>query len=260
MDNFKLGFRNRMQYAAMIGLFDVGPRLALWRWMTAGLWKSWITWDIEFWRRIVPTVLVSASTCWLSVPFETARAAYYADRTYPKELQKGYTSIANALYRIPKEEGPHYLFKAAVPICARNYVAFSFLMYLFDFAYDKVRVFEEGMDSPRFLGKFAAASFATGWACFASMPWDVTVRRLVEFTPQIDGKNAFDGNYRKALSYLWYYKQMGQYFVGFNAYFWKNAPGMFMTLWLADNLGLFTWYRHNYMNRQGSNTTETNYK
>lgn len=43
MQNFKLAIGNRMQYAAMIGLFDLGPRLALWRQFNAGLWKSWGT-------------------------------------------------------------------------------------------------------------------------------------------------------------------------------------------------------------------------
>jgi hypothetical protein len=37
--------------------------------------------------------------------------AYYADKTFPKELQKGYKSYFNALVRIPFEEGPYYLFK-----------------------------------------------------------------------------------------------------------------------------------------------------
>jgi solute carrier family 25 oxoglutarate transporter 11 len=183
--------------------------------------------DVEFWRRIVPTVAASALTCWMSVPFEVARAAYYADRTYPKELQKGYSSIANALLRIPKEEGVNYLFKSAVPIMARNYVAFSFLTYLYDFSYDKLRVLEIAGEHPSGLLKFSAAGFATFWACFASMPWDVTVRRLVEFTPKIDGKNIFDGNYRKAFSYLWYYKIMAQYYHGFSTFFWRQAPGMF---------------------------------
>ena len=52
----------------------------------------------------------------LTVPFENARRAYYADRTWPLELRKGYTSPINALLRIPFEEGPYFLFKNGLPL------------------------------------------------------------------------------------------------------------------------------------------------
>lgn len=57
-------------------------------------------------------------TCWLTIPFENARRAYYADKTWPVELRKGYTSPTNALFRIPIEEGPYFLFKNGFPIFA----------------------------------------------------------------------------------------------------------------------------------------------
>lgn len=57
-----------------------------------------------------------APTCATSIPFENAKRAYYADRTWPKELRRGYTSPLNALIRIPFEEGPAYLFKGGFPI------------------------------------------------------------------------------------------------------------------------------------------------
>ena len=57
-------------------------------------------------------------TCFLSVPFENARRAYYADRSWPLELRKGYSSPFNALYRIPFEEGPYFLFKNGLPLIA----------------------------------------------------------------------------------------------------------------------------------------------
>ncbi len=54
-------------------------------------------------------------TAALTVPFENARRAYFADKTWPLELRKGYTSPTNALLRIPFEEGPYYLFKGGLP-------------------------------------------------------------------------------------------------------------------------------------------------
>lgn len=95
---------------------------------------------------ITPTVLSAAATCWLSVPIETAKAAYYADRTYPEHLKKGYKSIVDTLIRIPKEEGFYYLWKGAAPIMARNYTMFSGAVYLYDFLRDWFFVYQEGND------------------------------------------------------------------------------------------------------------------
>jgi solute carrier family 25 oxoglutarate transporter 11 len=47
--------------------------------------------------------MATVPTMYLTVPFENARRAYYADKTWPLELRKGYTSPINALLRIPFE-------------------------------------------------------------------------------------------------------------------------------------------------------------
>jgi solute carrier family 25 (mitochondrial oxoglutarate transporter), member 11 len=39
-------------------------------------------------RKIPTTVLAALISAPVSVPFELARIAYYADKTYPKELQR----------------------------------------------------------------------------------------------------------------------------------------------------------------------------
>jgi len=66
-------------------------------------------------------MLTAALSAPLSVPFEIAKMAYYGDKTFPKELQKGYKSYFNALIRIPFEEGPYFLFKNSFPLYARNF-------------------------------------------------------------------------------------------------------------------------------------------
>jgi len=55
-------------------------------------------------------------TCALTVPFENASRAYYADKTWPHELRRNYTSPTNALCRIPFEEGPWQIFRGGFPI------------------------------------------------------------------------------------------------------------------------------------------------
>jgi solute carrier family 25 (mitochondrial oxoglutarate transporter), member 11 len=150
MDNFRLGIKNRLQYALMIGGIDISSRLAFYRYLTGGLYSSFGTVDVQAWRKFMPTCLAAACTCWISVPFEVARKAYYADRTFPADLQKGYTSIFAALRRIPFEEGPYYFFRNSFPIMVKNYFQTSVLFLLFEFIQDKLSPIFRNGDCPRF--------------------------------------------------------------------------------------------------------------
>lgn len=78
--------------------------------------------EFNFIRKILPGIFVSALTAPLSVPFEIARMTYYADKTYPKHLQKGYKSFFNTLFRIPFEEGPYWFYKNSFPFLFRNFM------------------------------------------------------------------------------------------------------------------------------------------
>jgi len=75
--------------------------------------------------------------CWTGVPFENARRAYYADKTWPIELRKGYTSPINALLRTPFEEGPYYLFKGSFPLVANAWVFWTAYFTIYSFVKNK---------------------------------------------------------------------------------------------------------------------------
>ena len=83
-----------------------------------GLWGSV---EHHYMRKIPGVALISALTAPIGIPLEMARMAYYADKTFPTELQKGYTSYWNALKRIPMEEGPYFLYKNSFPLFIRNF-------------------------------------------------------------------------------------------------------------------------------------------
>ena len=76
-------------------------------------------------------------TAYLTVPFENARRAYFADKTWPLELRKGYSSPINALFRIPFEEGPYYLFKGGFPIAMSQWVFWTSYFTLYSWAKNK---------------------------------------------------------------------------------------------------------------------------
>ena len=47
-------------------------------------------------------------------------------------------------------------------------------------------------------------TFASYFGCVFSYPFGEMSKIAVDFWPKVDGKQQFDGNYRKAMVWLWY--------------------------------------------------------
>ena len=128
----------------------------------------------QFMRKIPGSILAAIITAPIGVPFEMALKAYYADKTFPKELRRNYSSYMNALRRIPFEEGPYYLFKNTFPIYFRNFIQTLTLFYSFDFLKDKVSWAWRVGDMSYVPCRFVIAGFSAYLACVFSYPWAVT--------------------------------------------------------------------------------------
>lgn len=137
MDNYRLALKNRWQYAFAMGTFSTAPTYAFFRWINGGWERPFGGFEYNILRKIPGAIVTAAVTAPLSVPFEIARMTFYADKTFPKELQRGYTSYFNALRRIPFEEGPYWLFKNSFPIYFRNFLSTLTMFYTYDFLKDK---------------------------------------------------------------------------------------------------------------------------
>jgi len=93
-----------------------------------------------------------------------------------------------------------------------------------------------------------------------SFPFYHMTREMVEFWPKENGVCRFGGNYRKAAVWLWYFEFGSNVFPGFfTNHFYKTFPQMFLTLWIADTMGMFTYWNHDYMIGAGSNTYEESF-
>lgn len=203
---------------------------------------------------------MAALTAPFSVPFEMARMTYYADKTFPKELQRGYKSYFNALFRIPFEEGPYWLFKNSLPIIVKNFFQTFTLFYTFDFIRDKFSWIWRVGEVPYTPTSIAMMTFSSWLACVFSYPWAVTAREMVDFWPKPNGVCQFDNNYRKAMVWIYYHEWSSNYFAGFfKNYFWKQFPWMFTTLFLADKLGMFTYQSIDIWSGQGNNSWEDSF-
>jgi len=256
-----LGIKNRMQYAVLLGSTDLASRYAIYRQINGGWYRTFGSFEVNYFRKITPTILTAALTSWISVPFEFARMAYYGDKTFPPELQKGYKSYLNALRRIPFEQGPYYLFKNAFPFMIRNFAQTLTLFFTYDWMKDKLGgITYRISDFPYGLVKFFNIAFSTYLACVFSYPWGVMAKEMVDFWPKENGVCRFDGNYRKAAVWLWYHDLGSNYFPGlFNNYFWRQGPLLAMSLWMADSMGMFTYWSHDYMWGSGTNSWEDSF-
>ena len=121
----------------------------------------------------------------LIVPFENARRAYYADKTWPLELRRNYTSPTQALLRIPFEEGPSYLFRGGFPLAMNQFLfwttfgtlytfcknKFFFFWVYHDFSYEYCKLVNMisayfGINPPGFVASVVAFAFGLAAASF----------------------------------------------------------------------------------------------
>ena len=86
MENFKRMLKSRSQYALAIGSTDIAARIAIFRFLNNGWQKPFGSFEFLFMRKIPTTMLAAILTAPISIPFELTRMAYYADKTFPKDL------------------------------------------------------------------------------------------------------------------------------------------------------------------------------
>jgi len=197
----------------------------------------------------------------LAHPFEVCKAAYVADATFPKELQKGYTSYLDALRRIPMEEGPTYLTRGILNTWLRNSLQTMFFFYWFDFFKDTFWPLQiaGGYSNEQIKGPALVA--AATIACAVSYPLGVMSKFYAEFTPlKKDGSHPFQWIYRVAMIDLWYQHNLTALFPGFSRhYYWRTMPWMVASGWIADDLGLFSKWKNSYLDVSGNNSMEDMY-
>jgi solute carrier family 25 oxoglutarate transporter 11 len=160
LENYVKGWSSRMQYAFAVGSFDIAAKVALYRQFNSGWQNNFGGVDYGFHRKIPTTAVAAALASPLAVAVEMAKNAYYADKTFPKHLQKGYTGYFNALARIPFEEGPYYLFKNSWPLFAKHFMSVFTPFLTFDWTIDKFSIMWRISEVPRYALAAVAAAFS----------------------------------------------------------------------------------------------------
>ena len=221
---------------------DTGPKLAAWQLSYGGTNSPADYADANSFKHLVCAVMAVTPTCWTGVPFEIARRAYFADKTWPIELRKGYTSPTNALIRIPFEEGPSYLFKGGFPIvaCAWTFWTTHFMLYSWmknkffflwlynDFSYNYIK---SGMIGLSFF-----------MSSFIAYPLYFT-REMIDLWPKERGGHCtWNNSYRQCAKFM--FENMDMFYYNFLAGWssWVRRYGLAYIIgtWYADNLGMFS--------------------
>lgn len=242
LPNFWKDCAKKMAFGFVHFTGDTGVKMAAWRYVWGGTSSPVEFADWNAFKTLLCAQIAFIPTCWTAVPFEMASRAYYADKTWPIELRRGYTSPLNALLRIPFEEGPSYLFKGGLPIMGRDYVFYSFFCGTYIFLKNKFFFFwvyhDFSYNYIKGMNMFLSWAFAWG----AAYPFHYA-RELVDLWPKERGGHCtWNNSYSQALK--WMGENVDILYTNFFPNFWvymvrKGFPIMGM-MWALDNAGFFT--------------------
>lgn len=221
---------------------DTAIKLAAWQYVFGGTWSPQEFADSNSFKPMVCSALAFLPTAWLTVPFENARRAYYADKTWPIELRRNYTSPTQALFRIPVEEGPSYLFKGGFPIIMNQAMFWMVYVNLYIFLKNKFFLMWVYNDLSYDWVKACYMGFSFGVASFVAYPAYMT-REMVDLWPkERGGFCTWNNNYRQCFRWMMVNMDMQFYnfFRGYSVWIQRYGAPYFLALWMADTLGMMS--------------------
>lgn len=127
----------RVAFGLVAGAGDTAIKLAAWQYTYGGTTSPQEFADSNSFKHLLCALNAFVPTCFTGIPFENARRAYYADKSWPLELRRGYTSPLNALLRIPFEESIGYLFKGGFPIWSSSLIFWTTFCAYYSWAKNK---------------------------------------------------------------------------------------------------------------------------
>ncbi len=224
LDSFRAGLNSRMQIGVATGALSIAPQIALTRQFNSGWSCNFGGFEYSYYRKLPTFFAAMAVSSPFGVAVDMATRAYYADKTFPRELQKGYKSFLDCFKRIPFEEGPYYLFKNSFPLFVKHSFGPFTAFFCYDWLIDKASVLWRATTFPVLPLSLLCAAFGTYMGAVFTYPFAQAVREMVDIWPK-KGGDAFGGNYRKASIYMWFHQTLLSYYPGmFKNYFWHIAP------------------------------------
>lgn len=242
MPQFWSELGKKITYGTVTAGGDTALKLAMFQHIYGGTWSPQEYVDWNSWKHLICSLYAFIPTCYTGVPFENARRAYYADKTWPLELRRNYKSPLQALVRIPFEEGPAYLFRGGFPIAMSQFLFWTTYCTIYTFHKDKYFYLWQYQDFNYDWCKAINMGVSFFIASFVAYP-AYYVREMVDLWPKERGGHCtWDNSYRKA--FKWQIENMDMLYYNYLPGYWtwvKRYGALYLgALWLADNLGMMS--------------------
>ena len=166
----------------------------------------------------------------MGTPADLILIRMQADATLPVDQRRNYTSVFNAIKRIPAEEGVMSLWKGGGPTVVR---AMALNLGMFTTYEESKQRLTKMMPNNTSMAWFLSATFAGGVAATMSLPFDNAKTKLQKMKANADGtmpyKNIFDAMGKTVVqdgpAGLW---------VGLPTYIVRIAPHVMITMIVAE--------------------------
>jgi solute carrier family 25 oxoglutarate transporter 11 len=217
-------------------------RLSALHYFWGGTWSPNCYADANSIKYLAACTFGAYAVCWTSIPFEVARKAYFADQSWPENLRKGYRSPLHALFKIPIQEGPYFLFKGGLVTYMANAQFTSVCFWAYTWLKNKLffTYLYNGINYNWVKFWSLNVSFAAG--SIFSYPI-LFLREMMEVWPkERGGRCTFQGSYWNALKWFKHYYADGFYTTMMQGYWrWFRTQGviLYIAMWVADDMGLF---------------------
>jgi len=174
------------------------------------------------------------SGAFVGTPAEVALIRMTSDGSLPKEMQRNYKSVVDAIIRIYKEEGLTTLWRGATPTMGRAMVVNA--AQLATYSQAKQSILGTGYVKDGIFCHFLASMFSGLVTTIASMPVDIAKTRL-QSMKYVDGKPEYKG----ALDVLTkVVKNEGVFALwkGFTPYYFRLGPHTVITFIILEQMNI----------------------
>jgi solute carrier family 25 oxoglutarate transporter 11 len=227
-------------------------RFASFKKFFGGTWSPVCLTDFNGPKYFFFAYLSAIPVCWMGIPLEVARKAYYADLTWPEELRKGYRSPLHALLKIPFNEGPLFLFKGGMLPYIGNVQVTAMTFFTYTWCTNKVFFLWLYNEIPESWVRFWCLNIAFAFGSAFGYPI-YFLKEMVETWPkERGGHDTFKGSYYNALKFMRqnYDRYNTTFYQGYWRWFRTQGIIFYIACWQADKMGLFDNYRTDFNNIQ----------
>jgi len=189
--------------------------------------------NLPLWQKAACGLTAGGLGALVGTPADLTLVRMQADSTLPKEHQRNYKGVGDAMVRIVREDGVMGLFRGGGPTVVRAMALNMGMLASNDQAKEMIEA--AGFEKGGSVSVIGGASIAGFFASACSLPFDFIKTRLQKMTPNPDGSMPYKGPIDCAMQTL---RNEGPltFYTGFSTYIVRIAPHVVFTLVFMDAL------------------------